>query len=73
MILAVFFKKIILLFSLTVRSFSAFTLLVGWQEGRPACKMEWRGTGVIICLEQSGNDLHMVQLIPLSSHHVLLE
>jgi len=41
------------------------TLLVGWQEGHPACKKtEWWGAGVIISLEQ-GSDLHMAQLLPL--------
>jgi len=33
-------------------AFSALTLLVGWQEGHPACKKtEWWGAGVVICLE----------------------
>ena len=46
-------------------AFSALTLLVGRQEGHPACKnLEWWGAGVIICLER-GADLHMVQLMPL--------
>jgi len=41
------------------------TLLVGWQEGHPACKKtEWWGAGVVICLER-GADLHMAQLMPL--------
>jgi len=45
--------------NLTIVAFSALTLWVGWQEGHPACKKtEWRGTGVVICLEQ-GTDLHM--------------
>jgi len=45
--------------------FSALTLLVGRQEGHPACKItEWWGAGVDICLEQ-GADLHMAQLMPL--------
>jgi len=40
-------------------------LLVGRQEGHPACKKtEWWGTGVVICLER-GADLHMAQLMPL--------
>jgi len=40
-------------------------LLVGRQEGYPACKKsEWWGAGVVICLEQ-GADLHMAQLMPL--------
>ena len=40
-------------------------LLVGWQEGHPACKkQEWWGAGMVICLEQSA-DLHMAQLMPL--------
>jgi len=46
-------------------AFSALTLLVGRQEGHPACKKtEWWGTGVVICLEQ-GADLHMAQSMPL--------
>jgi len=40
-------------------------LLVGRQEGQPACKKteEW-GAGMVICLEL-GADLHMAQLTPL--------
>ena len=46
-------------------AFSASTLLVGRQEGHPACKKtEWWGAGVVICLER-GADLHMAQLMPL--------
>jgi len=46
-------------------AFSALTLLVGRQEGHPACKkLEWWGAVVAICLEQ-GADLHMAQLMPL--------
>jgi len=41
------------------------TLLVGWQEGHPACKkLDWWGAGVVICLERCA-DLHMAQLMPL--------
>jgi len=36
------------------------TLLVGRQEGHPACKKN-KGAGVVVCLEQ-GADLHMPQL-----------
>jgi len=37
-------------------AFSAFTLLVGRQEGHPACKKtEWWGVGVVICLERSAD------------------
>jgi len=33
-------------------AFSALTLLVGRQEGHPACKKtEWWGAGMVICLE----------------------
>jgi len=50
---------------LTVITFSALTLLVGRQEGHPACKKtEWWGTGMVICL-QRGADLHMAQLMLL--------
>jgi len=46
-------------------AFSALMLLVGRQEGHPACKnLEWWGAGMVICLEQ-GADLHMAQLMPL--------
>ena len=46
-------------------AFSALTLLVGRQEGHPACKkLEWWGAGVVICLERCA-DLHMAQLMPL--------
>jgi len=42
-----------------VYTFSALTLLVGRQEGHPACKKtEWWGAGMVICLER-GADLHM--------------
>jgi len=45
-------------------TFSALTLLVGRQEGHPACKkLEWWGAGLVICLER-GADLHMAQLMP---------
>jgi len=40
------------------------TLLVGRQEWHPACKKQWWGTGVVICLEQGAN-LHTAQLMPL--------
>jgi len=46
-------------------AFSALTLLVGWQEGHPACKKTERwGAGMVICLERDA-DLHMAQLMPL--------
>ena len=46
-------------------AFSALALLVGRQEGHPACKKtEWWGAGMVICLER-GADLHTVQLMPL--------
>jgi len=43
-------------------AFSALTLLVGRQEGHPACKK--LSAGVIIYLER-GADLHTAQLMPL--------
>jgi len=44
-------------------AFDALTLLVGRQEGHPACK-KWWGAGVVICLDRVA-DLHMAQLMPL--------
>jgi len=52
------------LFDADNNAFSALTLLVGRQEGHPACKTEWWGAGMVICLEQ-GADLHPAQLMPL--------
>ena len=46
-------------------AFSALTLLVGRQEGHPACKKTWVvSAGVVICLERDA-DLHIAQLMPL--------
>jgi len=40
-------------------------LLVGRQEGHPACKkIEWWGAGMVICLEL-GADLRMAQVMPV--------
>ena len=52
--------------SVCISAFSALTLLVGRQEGHPACKKtEWWDAGMVICLER-GTDLHMAHLMPLS-------
>jgi len=41
------------------------TLLVGRQEGHPACKKtEWWDAEMVICLWR-GADLHMAYLVPL--------
>jgi len=46
-------------------AFSALTLLVGQQEGHPACKKLSGGKPtMVICLER-GADLHIAQLMPL--------
>jgi len=46
-------------------AFSALTLLVGRQEGHPACKKtKWWGAGVVISLKR-GADLHLAQQMPL--------
>jgi len=46
-------------------AFSALTLLVGWQEGHPACKkLSSEALAWLSCLER-GADLHMAQLMPL--------
>jgi len=42
-----------LLIVAVLSAFSALTLLVGRQEGHPACKkLEWWGAAVVICLER---------------------
>ena len=56
---------VIMNFSCIVQNFSALMLLVGRQEGHPACKKtEWWRVGMVICLERCA-DLHMAQLMPL--------
>ena len=45
-------------------AFSALTLLVGQQEGHPACKKLSGGVLAWLSLER-GADLHMAQLMPL--------
>ena len=47
---------------ITVLAFSALTLLVGWQEGHPACK---RLVGGVVARGWRSADLHMAQPIPL--------
>jgi len=47
-----------------VIAFSALTLLVGQQEGHPACKKTEWDAGMVICLVR-GADLHTAQLMPL--------
>ena len=44
-----------------------------WLDGRKGIWPEWWGNGVVICLERGANDLHMVQLMPLTTHHLLLQ
>ena len=43
-------------------AFSDLTLLVGLQEGHPACKKPC--DGIVVCVGR-GADLHMAQLMPL--------
>ena len=50
--------------------YSALTLLVQRQEEHPAWRTQWWYAGMVIGLERGANDLHMVQLIPLSPHHL---
>ena len=53
------------MFTYLLCAFIALMLLVGRQEGHPACKKtELWGAGVLICLER-GADLHIAQLMPL--------
>ena len=45
-----------LISSFCVLAFSGLTLLVGQQEGHPACnKTEWWGAGIVICLERDAD------------------
>jgi len=45
-------KHFTVIIHFSFQAFSALMLLVGWQEGHPACKRtEWWGAGMVICLE----------------------
>ena len=59
LLLLLFFPQVVKI------ALSALMLLVGWQEGHPACKKteQW-GAGMVICLER-GADLHMAQMMTL--------
>jgi len=46
-------------------AFSALTLLVGWQEGHPACKKLSGGVLAWLSVWNLGADLHMAQLMLL--------
>jgi len=50
-------------FNLCLQCFDVIGCVAGKASGLK--KLEWCGTGVVICLER-GADLHMAQLMPLS-------
>jgi len=63
---------------LITSAFSALMLLVGWQEGHPACKkQEWWGAGVIVwskvhtCIWPSWCHCHSLSLASVKSRLVL--
>jgi len=65
----IFLSYLIYQYSLNVsalNAFSALTLLTG------PLKIDSWGTRVVICLQWGENDSHMVQPMPLPSHHLLL-
>ena len=40
-------------------------LLVGRQEGHPACiKLEWWGAGMVICLERDADWYRLTRVVP---------
>jgi len=56
---------IIIIKSLDFGAFSALTLLVGWQEGRPACKKVSGGVLAWLSVWSEVQTLHVAQLMPL--------
>jgi len=46
---------------------------LGGRTGIGPVTTEWWGTGMVMCLDQGANHLHMVQLMPLPLHHLLLQ
>jgi len=64
-VISPFLCYLIFIKSREIFAFSASMLLVGQQEGHPACKKsEWWDTGMVIRLGR-GTDLRMAQLMPL--------
>ena len=60
----------LLCFSIVMPSvlLSAFgALTVGRQEEHPACRNEWWGVAVVVCLKHGADCVSMVQLMPLHS------
>jgi len=63
-----------ILFWREARAFSALMLLIGWQEGHPACKKtEWWGAGMVsvwsevhICILPSWCHCHSLSLAPVN-------
>jgi len=53
-------------FTFSASTIGALTLLLGRQEGHPACekKTEWWNSRMVTCLGR-GADLYMAQLMPL--------
>jgi len=66
------FWLVFLFWILLTFAFSALTLLVGGRKSIWSVKIEWWGASVVICLEQSANDLHMVHLMLLPPSNILL-
>ena len=63
----------------TVSAFNTLMLLVGRQEGHPACKKQWWGAGVVICWSEvqtcvwpSWCHFHSLSLASIKSRLVLL-
>jgi len=55
-------------------AFSALTLLVGRQEGHPACKKtEWWGAGVVVCLSGARCRLAYGPADATATHCLLLQ
>jgi len=68
-----FFFPIFSFWFRAVVPYSALTLLVGRQEGHPACKKTvWWGAGMFICLER-GADLHNDPADATATHCLLLQ
>jgi len=73
-----FFSATLYLYCLLVLAFSVLTLLVGRQEGHPACKKQWWGAGMLsvwsevqTCIWPSWCYCHSLSLASVKSRLVL--
>ena len=60
------YERLFVQHACTFQAFSALTLLIGHQEGHSACKNEWWGAGMVICLQRGADACGPADPLPLT-------